>query len=209
MKVIVGLGNPGREYENTRHNVGFMAVDRLAERHARAETPRGRFQAVTVEASLPGGRALLMKPTTYMNLSGAAVTEAVRFYKLDPAEDLFVIADDFALPVGALRIRKQGSSGGQKGLADIERRLSSDLYTRCRIGIGDPGIIDASNYVLGKFTPEQREEINPVITAAADAAELWLAEGADAAMNRFNTRAGKGESAPRQKNDNGAAESDA
>lgn len=188
MKLLVGLGNPGREYENTRHNAGFLVIDRLKERHAPADAVRGRFNALTVEARIAEEKALLMKPTTYMNRSGRAVAEAVNFFKLDPTEDILVFVDEVALPVGSLRLRAKGSAGGHNGLADIERHLGTDAYCRCRIGIDPPGVIPQSDYVLGKFTEAQREAIKPVIETGADAAEHWMAEGIVSAMNRFNTK---------------------
>lgn len=193
MKLIVGLGNPGAEYERTRHNAGFLAVDRLAARQAPGAIARSRFHSAVVEAELPaaGGvreKALLMKPLTYMNRSGAAVSDAVRFYKLNPATDLFVLVDDIALPAGALRIRPEGSAGGHNGLADIERLLGTAVYGRCRIGIDAPGLIPQADYVTGRFTPEQWAAVSPALDAAAEAAAVWAGQGIVAAMNKFNTK---------------------
>lgn len=196
MKLIVGLGNPGLEYEKTRHNAGFLALDRLAARHAPGEIARARFHGAAIETTLPGesGRekALLLKPTTYMNRSGAAVAEAVRFYKIDPAVDLMVLVDDVALPCGAIRIRAEGSAGGQNGLRDIEQKLGTLAYPRLRIGVDDPGRIPRADYVLGRFTPEQWAAVDPALDRAADAVETWASRGLGAAMNAFNTRADKG-----------------
>ena len=193
MKLIVGLGNPGAQYERTRHNAGFMAVDVLAERHARGAVPRSRFNALTLEASLPGSagpeKCLLMKPTTYMNRSGQSVAEAVRFFRITPASDMLVIVDDVYLPCGTIRIRENGSAGGHNGLADIERLLGSDVYPRVRVGVDPPGQIPQADYVLGRFTDEQWSAVNEAITRSADAAELFVRSGLTAAMNRFN---GKG-----------------
>lgn len=200
MKLIVGLGNPGFEYDKTRHNAGFMAVDRLATRHARAAMPRARFQSVAVEASLPGAdgpeKVLLLKPTTYMNLSGGPVAEALRFFKLDPAQDLFVIVDDIALPCGAIRVRADGSAGGHNGLLDIERRLGTHVYPRCRVGVDAPGVVPQADYVLSKFAPEQIPLVHEALERAADAAETFVARGVQAAMNRFNTKATAPTAAP-------------
>lgn len=194
MKLIVGLGNPGRNYERTRHNAGFVAVDRLIERHARGATPRARFNAAVVEAPIAGEPCLLMKPTTYMNRSGSAVAEAVGFYKLAPAADVFVIVDDVALPPGALRIRPGGGAGGHNGLADIERALGTEAYPRCRIGIGaSPAFMDQADYVLGRFNDWEWAAVDPAIARAADAAEEFVARGIDACMNRFNVRPAKGD----------------
>lgn len=189
MKLVVGLGNPGIEYEKTRHNAGFLAVDLLAQRHAAGVTPRGRFHAVTVEAPVGGERCLLMKPTTYMNRSGMAVGEAVRFYKLDPSLDVLVLVDDVAIPAGSIRLRAEGGAGGHNGLADIGRALGGDAYARCRIGVDAPGIVPQADYVLGRFSPEQWESVRPALERAADAAEVWAREGVTAAMNRFNAKA--------------------
>lgn len=193
MKLIVGLGNPGPQYEKTRHNAGFLVIDRLADRRARGAVARSRFQSLTLDASVPAPPAedekvLLMKPLTYMNLSGQAVAEAVRFYKLMPERDVLVLVDDIYLPCGSLRLRPDGGAGGHNGLTSIERSLGSDRYSRVRIGIDPPGIVNQADYVLGRFTPEQWTLTEPALARAAEAAELWAAKGIDAAMNRFNTK---------------------
>ncbi|TVQ62748.1 MAG: aminoacyl-tRNA hydrolase [Phycisphaerales bacterium] len=190
MKLIVGLGNPGAEYEKTRHNAGFLVIDRLAERHARGQVARARFHALTFDANLPGaGKAMLMKPLTYMNRSGLAVGEAVRFFKIDPVADVFVIVDDIALPAGAIRIRAEGGPGGHNGLIDVQRALGTPAYARCRIGIDGPGRVPQADYVLGRFSPEQWAAVEPALVAAADASETWAREGVTGAMNAFNTKA--------------------
>lgn len=200
MKLIVGLGNPGSGYERTRHNAGFLAADALAARHARGVVPRARFQSVVVETTIEKGpaageRVLLMKPVTYMNRSGQAVAEAVRFYKIHPASDVLVLVDDVYLPSGSIRLRGEGGAGGHNGLADVERLLATPMYARCRIGVDAPGIIPQADYVLGRFTPEQWEKAGPAIERAADAAEVWAGEGLAAAMNKFNAK----ERAPTEK----------
>jgi PTH1 family peptidyl-tRNA hydrolase len=191
MKLLVGLGNPGSKYENTRHNAGYLVIDRLARRHAGAGAgalPKAKFDSSIIEAPIGGERCLLMKPTTYMNRSGQAVAQAVGFYKVNPQTDVLVIVDDVALPLGHLRIRPSGSAGGHNGLADIERALSSDAYPRLRIGIdAKPALMDQADYVLGKFTPEQDAALKPALDQAADAAECFVAHGTQAAMNKFNT----------------------
>lgn len=187
MKVIVGLGNPGPTYQNTRHNVGFMVVDRLAQRLAPGSPVRSQFQAAVIETRTDDDKCLLVKPMTYMNLSGASVAEIVRFYKLDPA-DLLVITDDAALPLGDIRLRKSGSDGGHNGLADIALRLGTEEYPRLRVGIDPPGRLARHDYVLGRFTEEQAEVMKDRIGVVADAAWCWATEGVDAAMNQFNTR---------------------
>ncbi|MFM8817132.1 MAG: aminoacyl-tRNA hydrolase, partial [Phycisphaerales bacterium] len=151
MKLIVGLGNPGLEYAGTRHNVGFDVVDRLSGRLAPNAVPR--FGGLAVEAEVGGEKCLLLKPMTYMNLSGQSVQEAVRFFKLEASKDLLVIVDDLALPCGSIRLRPDGSSGGHNGLADIGLRLSSNHWARLRIGIDPPGRVRQSDWVLGKFSP--------------------------------------------------------
>lgn len=189
MKLIVGLGNPGREYLNTRHNAGWMVVDRLVARHAPGERVRARFHADTIEAPVGGERALLAKPTTFMNRSGVSVAEAARFYKLDPARDLLVITDDVALRVGLIRLRPSGGTGGHNGLRDIEMRLGTEVYPRLRLGIGAPmpGENQAS-YVLGRFRDDERDSLDRALDRAADATELFCRAGLDAAMNHFNEK---------------------
>ncbi len=194
MKLIVGLGNPGKNYQQTRHNAGYVAVDRLIERHAPGATVRGRFNSAVVEAPVRGEPCLLMKPATYMNRSGAPIAEAVNFYKLNTASDLFVIVDDVALPSGALRIRPGGGAGGHNGLSDIQRALGTEAWPRCRIGIGaSPEFMDQADYVLGRFTDWEWAVVEPAIVKAADAAEVFVERGIDAAMNQFNVRPAKGE----------------
>lgn len=189
LKMIVGLGNPGREYDQTRHNAGFMVVDALAERHARGVTPKAKFHAAVLEARLPGGPCLLVKPTTYMNRSGLTVGEATRFYKLDPARDLIVVTDDIALPVGTIRLRPSGGAGGHNGLRDIERMLGGQGYPRLRVGVGAPRSgAEQVGHVLGKFAPDERPLMDSAVVRSADAVEVFVAEGIDAAMNAFNTR---------------------
>jgi peptidyl-tRNA hydrolase, PTH1 family len=187
MKLIVGLGNPGRQYDKTRHNAGYMVIDRLAEKLAPGAPAKARFNSALYDTKIAAEPILLMKPTTFMNRSGAAIAEAIRFYKLLPATDLFVIVDDVALPCGALRIRPGGGSGGHNGLSDIAQALGSDNYPRLRIGIdATPECMDQADYVLGRFTDEQWTLVAPAINRAADAAEAFITGGLDTAMNRFN-----------------------
>ena len=189
MKLIVGLGNPGSAYEKTRHNAGFLAVDRLHRRHAPAETPRARFDALCVEATVKSERCLLLKPITYMNLSGRSVAQAVGFFKIDPTADLLVIVDDVALPTGAIRLRAGGGSGGHNGLTDVQRALGTPEYPRLRVGIDAcPPMMNLEDYVLGRFTNEQLALLEPALDKAADAAEAFASTGLAAAMNRFNTK---------------------
>jgi PTH1 family peptidyl-tRNA hydrolase len=188
MKLLVGLGNPGPQYDRTRHNAGFLALDRVARRWAApGETPRARFQGLCQEASVGGERCLLLKPLTYMNLSGRSVAEAVGFYKIDPAADLLVLVDDVALPTGAIRLRAEGSPGGHNGLTDIRRALGSDAYPRLRIGVDAcPPAMKLEDWVLGRFTPEQAALLEAALDKAADAAETFAAQGIVAAMNKHN-----------------------
>ena len=188
MKLIVGLGNPGSEYENTRHNAGFMVVDELARRHAGGAVARGKFHAATLECMIGHEKVLLAKPTTFMNRSGLTVGEAVRFYKLSPAEDMLIVVDDLNLPLGSLRLRPKGGDGGHNGLADVARAVGGEAYPRLRFGV-DAGPRGASQvgYVLGRFTQEQAEALQPALQRAADAVECWVASGTNEAMNRFNT----------------------
>ncbi len=189
MKLIVGLGNPGAQYEQTRHNAGFMAVDLLAQRHASGQIPKSRFHAVTLDAIIGTEKVLLMKPTKYMNLSGQSVGEAIRFYKLDPNEDLLVLVDDIALPVGFIRVRKNGSAGGHNGLTDIDRLLGGADYPRIRIGVGNvPKFMNQSDWVLSKFMKEEHGDVDRSLKAAADATECLLDVGVTKAMNAFNTK---------------------
>lgn len=189
MKMIVGLGNPGARYANTRHNAGFMVVDRLVRRHAPDAPVRNRFHADTVEASIAGDRCLLIRPVTYMNLSGRPVVETLRFYKV-PIQDLLVISDDTALPLGSIRLRGSGSAGGHNGLGDIETHLATQCYARLRLGVGErPVLMDQADWVTSRFTPEEVDALAPALDRAADAAECWASRGLETAMNRFNTRA--------------------
>ena len=188
MKLIVGLGNPGSEYAGTRHNAGFDVVDRLSARFAPGAAPRSRFGGLATDAEVGGEKCLLLKPMTFMNLSGRSVLEAVQFFKLEPSRDLLVIVDDLALPCGSIRLRPDGSSGGHNGLADIGPKLSSNYWARLRIGIDPPGRVPQADYVLGKFSPAQRPLAEASMDEAARAAECWAAKGLQEAMNRFNSK---------------------
>ena len=184
--LIVGLGNTGSRYEYTRHNVGFMVADELGERED-IPIQRLRYHALTNTAVIGGQGVLLMKPTTYMNLSGEAVGEAARFYKLDPGHVL-VISDDVDLPLGKLRIRTGGSAGGHNGLKSIIQHLGTDQFPRLRVGVGEKPHpdYDMADWVLGKFTGEDKKTITAAVKRAADAIECILAEGIDRGMGKFN-----------------------
>jgi PTH1 family peptidyl-tRNA hydrolase len=186
MKLIVGLGNPGSKYKDTRHNVGFEVAGLLAKKFATA-TPRARFQGEIVEATISGHKTLLLTPLTYMNLSGASVLATRDFYKIEN-ENLLVVCDDFALPLGKLRLRAKGSSGGQNGLDDILRRLGTEEIPRLRIGVGPlPTGRDAAGYVLGRFSKDEQPEIAEMVQRASEAAATWVEKGLAAAMNKYNT----------------------
>jgi PTH1 family peptidyl-tRNA hydrolase len=185
MKLVVGLGNPGKKYAGTRHNVGFDVLTELVRRTS-APPPKNRFQADVVETRLAGAVTLLLAPLTYMNKSGDAVGAAIDFYKL-PLEDLLLVCDDFNLPLGRLRARAKGSAGGQKGLADTIRRLGTEEFPRLRFGIGPvPDRWDPADFVLGKFRSEEMQTVQLAINQAADAVETWIRDGLPACMNQYN-----------------------
>jgi PTH1 family peptidyl-tRNA hydrolase len=183
-KLVVGLGNPGSKYEATRHNIGFEVVDRLAAGGAGARFSR-KFDGLVAEAEIDFRRVLLVKPETFMNLSGRCVAQVLRFYKIE-ATDLLVICDDLSLPLGKLRLRPGGSDGGQKGLRDITAHLGTEAYARLRIGIGERGPIDASDFVLSRFKPAERPVMEEALIDATQAVAVWVAQGIEAAMYRFN-----------------------
>jgi PTH1 family peptidyl-tRNA hydrolase len=183
MRLILGIGNPGTEYEGTRHNCGFLVVDELARRHALGPWTR-RWDALVCEWRLPPGpgvdRALLIKPQTYVNLSGGVAQAALAFHKLPPAW-LLAVVDDLNLPLGQLRLRADGSAGGHNGLKDIAGRVGPG-FPRLRLGIGRPGPeVDQVGYVLGRFAPEERPVAQAMIATAADVITCWLREGTEAA----------------------------
>lgn len=184
--LIVGLGNPGGKYEETRHNVGFMVADELGER-GKFSIQKVKYHALTNTATIGGQGALVMKPTTYMNLSGEAVGEAARFYKIPP-DHVLVISDDVDLPLGKLRIRTNGSAGGHNGLKSIIQHLGSDQFPRLKVGVGGKPHpdYDMADWVLSKFQGEDKKLIDGTVKRAADAVECFLKDGPQKAMNRFN-----------------------
>jgi len=184
MKLIVGLGNPGTQYERTRHNVGFMAIDQFAQKHG-AVNFRVAHESFLADVLSGGEKLLLLKPQTYMNLSGRAVASAMGFYKLN-VEDVLVVVDDVALPAGVIRLRASGSAGGHNGLKDIERALGGLTYSRLRIGVDPPGMVPQKDYVLNAFTPEQMPKVEAALKAAVEAIGVWAQEGIVKAMNRYN-----------------------
>ena len=188
MKLIVGLGNPGQKYAETRHNAGFLAIDRLARKWDVGEgSYNSRFEAVLGEAVRRKDKVLLLKPQTFMNLSGRSVLAAQRFYKIDRS-DVLVIYDDLDLPPGQLRVRGSGSAGGHNGLGDIVQRFGSQDVARIRVGIGRPQYGDTVPYVLARFSEQDMDEMDPALDRAADAAACWAEQGLDTAMNRYNRR---------------------
>jgi len=185
MKIVVGLGNPGSQYFGTRHNVGFDVIAELAQRW-QCGKPQLKFQAEIREAFPSLGKVLLVTPMTYMNRSGESVQQIARFYQI-ASEDVVVICDDMNLPLGRLRWRAGGSSGGQKGLADILLRLGTEQVPRLRLGVGrPPGSMDAATWVLARFRAEERSEAELMAKLAADCIEYWVADGIASTMNRFN-----------------------
>lgn len=184
--LVVGLGNIGDQYEGTRHNVGFEVVDELAER-AGVPVQKLKYRALTHTAQVGGEKVLLMKPVTFMNLSGEAVRPAADFYKISP-DHVLVLSDDVALPVGKLRVRRGGSAGGHNGLKDLIRYLGTDQFPRIKIGVGEKPHpdYDMADWVLGKFQGEDKKIIGQAVKRAADAVELLLSQGVDKAMSRYN-----------------------
>ncbi len=184
LKIVVGLGNPGGRYHGTRHNVGFAVVDLLAE-SPRAGRAQNRFQAEVVELVEDGPKVLLVKPLTFMNLSGRCVRQLLDFYQL-PAEELLVVCDDINLPLGKLRARARGTHGGHNGLRDVQNHLGSTEYARLRLGVGAAPEEGAVDYVLGRFRPSERAVVDDAVRVAAQAVVVWAHRGIEACMNEFN-----------------------
>ena len=188
MYIIAGLGNPTQHYDHTRHNIGFDTITYLADRyHITLNTKK--FQAICGTGVIEGQKVLLLKPQTYMNLSGNSIGEAVNFYKLDPATEVIVIYDDIALEPGYIRVRKKGSAGGHNGIKDIIAHLGTQEFQRIRVGVGEkPKDYDLAAYVLGHFAAEDRKKVEEAIAQAADAVELMVQDRADEAMNLYNKK---------------------
>jgi PTH1 family peptidyl-tRNA hydrolase len=184
MKIVVGLGNPGRQYEQTRHNVGWMVLDRMADRAGWSGRVKARDAAAVIRGRHEDLDLVLVKPTTYMNLSGEAVRKVLARERA-PLSDLLVVVDDFALPLGRLRLRGEGSAGGHNGLRSIIAELGTQRFARLRVGIGDPGS-RARDHVLSRFRPDEQPIVEEVLDAAADAVTDWAREGTDRAASRWN-----------------------
>lgn len=183
MKMIIGLGNPGDKYEKTRHNVGFMLVDMLAV-DLKVAVSKSKYQALLGEAQLDGEKIILVKPQTYMNLSGEAVGQLVRWYKL-AVEDILVVYDDMDLPFGKLRIRSSGGPGGHNGMKSIIAHLGTNKFNRMRIGIGQPGVGDV-DHVLGRFSKQELAAIEQIINKTIQAIYTFVQQDLNVAMNKFN-----------------------
>lgn len=188
MYIIAGLGNPGSRYAHTRHNAGFESIERLADRY-RIDISTKKFQALCGSGVIDGQKALLLKPQTYMNLSGESIRAACDFFKIDPEEELIVLYDDISLQPGQLRIRKKGSAGGHNGMKSIIQHLGTQVFKRVKIGVGEkPEGYDLVDYVLGHFSKEDWGEMTEAFDRAALAAAKLVTEDAEHVMNEFNMR---------------------
>lgn len=186
MYVIVGLGNPGREYENTRHNIGFDVIGTLA-RQEQISILEKKHKAMIGKGIVAGQKCILAKPQTFMNLSGECVRELADYYKIDATSELIIVSDDVSLDVGKIRIRKKGSAGGHNGLKNIIANLGNDTFIRVKMGVGEkPQGWDLVDYVLGRFSPKEREIMDEAAKRAADAIQMIIAQGPDMAMNHYN-----------------------
>ena len=184
--IVVFLGNPGPKYRDTRHNAGFMAADAM-EKKLGVSINKLRFKALTAQATLGGEKVLLLKPQTYMNLSGESVSPAAAFYKVPP-EHIIVVSDEVSLPIGKLRLRKRGSAGGHNGLKNIIAMLGTDAFPRIRMGVGAPphADYDMADWVLSSFKNQDADDMRSLAVRVCDAVECYIAEGPDRAMNKFN-----------------------
>ena len=208
MYCIVGLGNPEKRYENTRHNIGFDVIDAIAEEYCIAIRERG-FKALFGKGLIEGQRVILVKPLTYMNLSGESVREITDYFKINAEKELIVISDDVSLEVGGLRIRKKGSAGGHNGLKNIILHLGTENFKRLRLGVGKkPKEWDLVDYVLGRFPEEERKTMNESVAQAVKAVSVMVTEGADKAMNLYNVRARGHKEAESEMNQSAAGKPD-
>ncbi len=188
MYIIVGLGNPGREYSNTRHNIGWEVIDALASEH-RIDVLEKKHKAIIGKGVIAGQKCILVKPQTYMNLSGESIRQVLDYYKVDEEQELIVISDDVSLDVGQIRIRKKGSAGGHNGLKSIIGHLGHDVFQRVKMGVGEkPKGFDLADWVLGHYNTADRKIMDEAVKRAVQAIELMLTEGPDVAMNRYNRK---------------------
>ena len=183
MFLIVGLGNPGKEYDNTRHNIGFDAIEKIASKY-NIELNRIKFKGIYGEGFIGGEKVILLKPTTYMNLSGESIRAVIDFYKIDK-ENILVLYDDISLELGRIRIRDKGSAGGHNGIKSIISHLGTDSFSRIKIGVGQPKG-DLVNYVLGKFSKDEKEVLEETLRAVTDSVEIIINMDTKEAMNKFN-----------------------
>lgn len=188
MKMIVGLGNPGKQYENTRHNIGFMALDRLADSYGVSWSQETKFQAKVASAMVDGEKILLVKPMTYMNESGQAVEKMSQYYKIDP-DNMLIIYDDLDLPTGKLRLRQSGSAGGHNGIKSIISHLGTSNFKRIRTGIDRPDKQSVVDYVLGELRSDEQDKLSSSFDYIQSAVDLWLqSDDFNQVMNRFNQK---------------------
>jgi PTH1 family peptidyl-tRNA hydrolase len=188
MYIIVGLGNPGKEYQNTRHNIGYDVIDQLAEKENITVLEK-KHKAIIGKGYVAGQKCILAKPVTYMNLSGESVRELIDYYKVDETAELIVVSDDISLDVGQLRVRKKGSAGGHNGLKSIISHLGHDNFMRVKMGVGaKPAGWDLADYVLGHFSDEERRSVDEAAEKAVEAIRMMVIGEADGAMNRYNTK---------------------
>ena len=188
MFIIAGLGNPGKDYKNTRHNIGFDVIDLIAEKHNISVIEK-KHKAIIGKGVIDGYKVILVKPQTYMNLSGESLREIIDYYKVDPESELIVISDDISLNPGNIRIRKKGSAGGHNGLKSIIQHLGTDAFMRVKMGVGEkPKGYDLADYVLGHFTGDERKIMDEAAKSAEEAVRLMMQGDTDTAMNKFNTK---------------------
>lgn len=188
MFIIVGLGNPGKNYSNTRHNIGFDVIDTLADK-AGISIIEKKHKAIIGKGVIDGQKVILAKPQTFMNLSGESVRELIDYYKVDEEQELIVVSDDISLDVGMIRVRKKGSAGGHNGLKNIITHLGHDTFMRVKMGVGEkPKGYDLADYVLGHFTSDERKTMDEAAKHAAEAIRMMMAGDVDKAMNQFNTK---------------------
>ena len=186
MIILVGLGNPKREYIGTRHNIGFMAIDEIARKY-QIEVSVNKHKALIGKGYIAGQKVILAKPVTFMNLSGESVRELVDYYKIDEKSELIVLYDDVSLEPGRIRLRKKGSAGGHNGIKNIIAHLGHDTFMRVKIGVGEkPKGYDLADYVLGHFSKEEKSVMEDSLKRTADAVEMMITDGIEAAMNKYN-----------------------